>query len=149
MADDNDWDNLVEEVAPAAAVRQKKTRRAPIKNARSGQKLKRHYAKAYNTTKLEKLMAARGEKNAKNLALQRGKTLVTRKKTDLSRAQIATNKTFNGLDVLSYDIPYDKNQIVAPENRTLAAQFGNYQAQKVAEQRIPAQGLTTRRPCPI
>lgn len=111
---------------------------------------KKHYKAAYNTTPLEDDVATRGEGNAKNLALQRGKTLVTKKKTDEQRAQTITAKTFDGIDILNNFINYDQNVIKQPDLEPMAAQFGNFHAASVEHGPVPSKkGLVTFRPCPF
>ena len=152
--EDIDWDKLVQMIKPARKKKPAPKRKVQLsaKQPRSGTPLKRHYKAGYNTTKLENLMARRGEKNAQNIVLQRGKTLVTRKTGDNERAQVATQKTFDGMDIVDNFIAYDKNMIQEPQNKSLAAQFGNYQEQQVRLHAGDGDGhvsYVTRRPCPI
>lgn len=162
---DIDWEQLAEEPdADASAYgpstgsgrrRSRQDRRHnPIlrerKTAKSGPKLKKRYPAGYNTTRLEKLIAVRGQDAAKKIALQRGKTLVTKKRGDEKRAQVATSKTFDGIDIVDNYISYDKNLVVEPQNISMAAQFGNFQAESVMND-MGGQPflLTTYHKCPL
>src|ERR1051326_3442083 len=126
--------------------RKKKSGRQP----RQGPKEQKHYRAAYNTSKLEKLLAARGQQTARNIALQRGRTLLTKKRGDEQRAQVSTAKNFDGIDILDNMIPYDKNLIIEPPMRSMAAQFGNFQEQMVENDMAGHPTLpVTYRPCPL
>lgn len=144
---DIEWDAVVEDIK-----KKKKPKRQAVKErSASGPKIKKNYKSAYSTNKLEKLIAARGESAGKQLALVRGKTMVTQKKgQDSKRAQVSTHKTFDGINVLDNVIPYDKNLVVEAVNRSLAAQFGNYQAQEVQRfEGADSNGLRLHSECPI
>jgi hypothetical protein len=145
--EDIDWEEIQEEILQKRLSPAKAKRKGERK---SGNRLKPYYKHAYNTTKLEKLMAKRGEANANQLALQRGKVLLTKKRGDDQRAQVATAKTFDGIDVVDNYLAYDKNLVVEPQNPTLAAQFGNFQDHAVRTQ-VPNQpaDIRTYAPCPI
>lgn len=118
-----------------------------------GPKKKKHrkYKASYNPTPLEELLSTRGEANAKYSALQRGKTVVTTNTNDTMRAQTTTAKTFNGIDILDNLISYDKNVVKEPLNKSMAAQFGNYQANCVMNEMRMARGGKNKlyTPCPI
>ncbi len=116
-----------------------------------GKKKRKHkYKGAYNTSALEDLLSTRGESNGKLLALQRGKTLITKSSNDAMRAQTTTAKTFNGIDILDNLITYDRNVVKEPDNLSLSAQFGNYQASTVPDNPALAnKGIITYRPCPF
>lgn len=130
-------------------------RKAPRGPPKSGKKLAPYNKRAYNTTKLEKLMAKRGEaaagqlNNQNRLATQRGRVMITAK-DDRKRAQVSTQKTFDGISVIDNIIPYDKNFINEPAPQSMAASFGNFQEAAVRSQgRSGGQGIKTYTPCPI
>ena len=117
---------------------------------RRSKKLRRKYPGGYSTTKLQRLLAMRGEDNARNLAQQRGRTMITRKDMDRKRAENVTAKTFDGIDILDNLIPYDKNLIYEPVNPSMAAQFGNFQEEQVRRDMVHGTPeIVTYRPCPI
>lgn len=123
MGEEPDWEALAEELGarpmPASAKINNKSPKAPS--------VKKEYKAGYDATKLQKLLARRGEENAGQLAQQRGRTLVTSKRSDQKRAQSATQSTFDGHAVVNNLVGFDKNQINIPENYSMAAQFGNFQ----------------------
>jgi len=71
-------------------------------------------------------------------------------KDDHARAQVSTQSTFDGMNVVDNYIPYDKNFIIEPQPISMAAQFGNFQENAVRSQKgAPNHGIRTRAPCPI
>ena|SRR6185503_6902505 len=154
MASKYDWEALRDDATGKHAKKRKKgtKREKPYsrkaKSSSHGQA--RHYKAGYNATPLEKLLATRGEGNASTLALQRGKTVVKKKKKDDERAQSITSKTFDGINILDNFINYDKNVIKEPDMPGIASQFGNFQAASVPHGNVhQPKGLLTRRPCPF
>lgn len=146
-----DWDR----VQRALDMKRKKGfGKAPKAKPKSGKKLG-PYKRAYETTRLEKFMAKRGEaaagkiNNQNRLASQRGRVMITAK-DDHKRAQVSTQKTFDGIDVVDNYIPYDKNFINEPITQSMAASFGNFQEAAVRNQGpVGGRGIRTYSPCPI
>jgi hypothetical protein len=139
-----DWEGLSD------GGKMKKSRRVRA-SPYEGKHRRKKYRAGYNTTPLEELLATRGEGNAKTLAVQRGKTIVTKSNpNDKMRAQTVTASTFDGINILDNLIPYDKNVIKEPDPVSLAAQFGNYQAASVPHGQVhQSKGIITYRPCPF
>lgn len=149
MASNYNWESLNADIQ-GHAKKKKRTKRTKVDPSPYKRKAKHHYKAGYNTTALEDLLAARGQGNAKNLALQRGKTLVTKHNNDSMRAQTITSKTFDGIDVLDNMVTYDKATIKEPDLTSMAAQFGNYQAASVSHGPVKQnKGILTYRPCPF
>jgi len=121
------------------------------KAARQGPKEPKKYkGGAYNTTKLEKLMTLKGQERARTVALQRGRTLVTRNTQDKGRATSVTERNFDGMSINSNVPGYDRNRIGTPENLSLECQFGNYQAEMVKRDMSGAPTLPVLfTPCPL